>query len=98
MKRIIASLIAVAFLAGCSANSLQEAETKTRLAGAVPGGGLVYLPIWAASTVANLVTEPEMTEADKEAQRKAVEEARKRREKYLAEKAAEEAASQPSQD
>jgi len=52
MKRLVFG-VAFLLLAGCSANSLQKAETNTRLAGAVPGGGIIYLPIWAASTIAN---------------------------------------------
>lgn len=42
---------------GCSAQSLKKAEENTRLAGATsPLGALIYLPVWAASTVANAVS------------------------------------------
>lgn len=42
---------------GCSAQSLKKAEENTRLAGATsPLGALIYLPVWAASTVASAVS------------------------------------------
>lgn len=91
MKRLMIFVVMTAMaalLAGCSASSLQQAEQNTRAAGFTPGGQLIHAPIWIASTIANMGSEPELTAADKEAQKKAVEEARKRREKYLADKAA----------
>lgn len=44
-------------LGGCSAQTLKKAEENTRLAGATsPLGAIIYLPVWAASTVANAVS------------------------------------------
>jgi hypothetical protein len=52
--RILAILLSVVVLAGCSAAGLKRAEENTRLAGAVnPLGSAIHLPIWAAATVAN---------------------------------------------
>ncbi len=52
MKRLLTVLIlASLIMSGCSATSLQKAEENTRVTGMVPGGGIVYLPIWAASTI-----------------------------------------------
>lgn len=98
MKRIIAAIIAVAFLAGCSANSLQKAEQNTRLTGmVVPGGAIIHLPIAVASAIANMGKPKvkKLSPEEEEAWRKGIEEAKKRQAEKLA---AEEAASQPSQD
>lgn len=55
MRRFVVLLVSVLVLAGCSAAGLKKAEEKTRLAGAVnPLGALIHLPLWVASTVANL--------------------------------------------
>ncbi len=52
--RILAILLSVFVLAGCSAAGLKKAEEKTHLAGAAnPLGAVIHLPIWAAATVAN---------------------------------------------
>ncbi len=64
MRRLIAFFLSVSLLAGCSAAGLDKAETNTRLTGMVPGGGIIYLPIWAASTIASS-PETELTEDDK---------------------------------
>ncbi len=65
MKRLLTVLILVSLvLSGCSAASLQKAEENTRVTGMVPGGGIVYLPIWAASTVAGS-PDVELTEDDR---------------------------------
>lgn len=60
MKKAFAVLL-VGFwllnLGGCSAQGLKKAEENTRLAGATsPLGAIIYLPVWAASTVANAVS------------------------------------------
>jgi len=55
MKKLMILLISVLFLAGCSAAGLKQAEEKTRLAGMTsPLGAVIHLPIWVASTVANV--------------------------------------------
>lgn len=52
--RILAILLSVLVLAGCSAAGLKKAEENTRLAGAAnPLGAAIHLPIWAAAAVAN---------------------------------------------
>ncbi|MDO3380488.1 hypothetical protein [Geoalkalibacter halelectricus] len=60
MKKLVAVLLAGLYLAGllgCSAQGLKKAEENTRLAGATsPLGALIYLPVWAASTVAGAVS------------------------------------------
>jgi len=65
MKRLLMVLILVSLvMTGCSSAGLQEAEKNTRLTGMVPGGGIIYLPTWAASTIAGS-PEVELTEDDK---------------------------------
>lgn len=76
MKKLVAVLLAglcLLSLWGCSAQGLKKAEENTRLAGATsPLGALIYLPVWAASTVANAVSgststlEGELLELDQE--------------------------------
>ncbi|TYO96757.1 hypothetical protein EDC39_11245 [Geothermobacter ehrlichii] len=91
MKKLVVLIVMAFLLSGCSAEGLRKAEKTTRIGGlANPIGAIIHAPIWVAAEIANAGSEPELTEADKEAQRKAVEEARKRRAKYLAEKAAKE--------
>jgi len=54
MKRLVALVLSVSLLAGCSAAGLKKAEENTRLAGFTnPIGAVIHLPIWAAATVAN---------------------------------------------
>ncbi|AMV70733.1 hypothetical protein DBW_0332 [Desulfuromonas sp. DDH964] len=54
MRKLVALLLSVLVLAGCSAAGLKKAEENTRLAGATnPFGAVIHLPIWAAATVAN---------------------------------------------
>ena len=89
-------LLSVSVLAGCSAAGLQKAEESTRVTGMVPGGGIIYLPLWLASTIAG---EPEVdpdelaNDAEYQAQLKAnLENARKIQERRQAKKEAKEAA------
>lgn len=57
MRRLVALLLSVSLLAGCSAAGLKKAEENTRLAGFTnPIGAVIHLPIWAAATVANVGT------------------------------------------
>jgi len=93
MKRLLTVLIlASLFLSGCSAASLQKAEENTRVTGMVPGGGIVYLPIWAASTIAGgPEVDPDELGNDEEYQARLkvnLENARKIRERRHAEKEA----------
>ena len=97
MKRLITIVILASLaLSGCSAASLQKAEENTRLTGMVPGGGIVYLPIWAASTIAGgPEVDPDELAKDEEYQARLkanLENARRIREKRQAEKEAKEAA------
>ena len=59
-KLSILFLLVALMLTGCSATSLQKAEQNTRLAGMVPGGDIIYLPVLLASTIAG---EPEQDTA-----------------------------------
>lgn len=53
MRKLVALLLSVLVLAGCSAAGLKKAEENTRLAGATnPIGAAIHLPIWAAATIA----------------------------------------------
>ena len=64
MRKKLKVLILISLvLSGCSAASLQEAEKNTRATGMVPGGGIIYLPIWAAATLFG-DPEVELTEED----------------------------------
>lgn len=54
MRKLVALLLSVLVLVGCSAAGLKKAEENTRLAGATnPLGAVIHLPIWVAATVAN---------------------------------------------
>ena len=53
MRKLVALLLSVFVLAGCSAAGLKKAEENTRLAGTTnPIGAAIHLPIWAAATIA----------------------------------------------
>lgn len=53
MRKLVALLLSVLVLAGCSAAGLKKAEENTRLAGTTnPIGAAIHLPIWAAATIA----------------------------------------------
>ena len=62
MKKGLILVFIALVLSGCSAASLQKAEQNTRVTGMVPGGGIIYLPILLASTIAG---GPKITEADR---------------------------------
>lgn len=96
MKRLsIVLILASLVMFGCSAAGLQKAEENTRVTGMVPGGGIVYLPIWAASTIAGgPEVDPDELVKDEEYQARLkanLENARKIRERRQAEKEANEA-------
>ncbi len=96
MKKLLTVLILASLvMSGCSTASLQKAEENTRVTGMVPGGGIVYLPIWAASTIAGgpvVDTDELANDEEYQARLKAnLEIARKIRERRQAEKQAKEA-------
>lgn len=54
MRKLVALLLSVLVMAGCSAAGLKKAEENTRLAGTTNLlGAAIHLPLWAAATVAN---------------------------------------------
>ena len=77
MRRLVAFLLSVSLLAGCSAAGLNKAETNTRLASFVPGGEVIHFPIWMASVVAGN-PEVKLTEEDKANIKESVRKARSR--------------------